>query len=1524
MASLQRKLANSLGIAPISMWLRQPSIRSGHRNRRRLVPKYWIGEALEARRLFSAESAAWMPTELAASRLLIHGAPAVASVNHELGGLSGLRVSVLTNRGAVLTMDQSPITLSVIRTGTTAPSEISSVTVNAVHGIATFKNIAIDAAGTYSLEVRQGAVVGTTPITVTSATSVKPASLTATTTTVSSSNSSSTLGQSVMFTATIAPNGGGETGTVQFQIDGANAGSPVMVSANAASYSISNLTAGSHSIVAIYSGDSNFAASTSAAFTQTISQATPAAVWWNVNALLTFSTITQPQGVVMDSSGDLFEAPYSSGAIFEIAHGATTTTKLANFNAATGTTCSDGLTIDSSGDLYGMSASGGANSYGAIFELVHGATSVTALAPSTSTGPVGETAPLTLDSSGDLFGASGNGGSGGVGALFELAKGSNSITTITSFTGANGRAPGVGGVLFDSSGDIFGTTQSGGTYSDGNIFELPKGATSTVSLVSFNGTNGRYPDGIAIDSSGDLLGTTNTGGASNVGDVYELAKGATTITVLASFVTTNGAMPYCNLVMDSSGDLFGTTTSGGPASDGTLFEVPHGLSSIVMLTAFGGANGADPGSEIAIDSAGDIFGTTAAGGVGYGVVFEASVASGALSASSSYSQTVAVTTNVTPLGGILPTGTVQFQVNGVNSGSPVPLIGTTATYQAANLPAGVYSIVAVYSGDSNYLSATTAAFTRTVTQDITSTDWPINSISIKGSLGSSPWGGVVLDSSGDLFGMSHYGGASGDGAVWEIAHGATSASLLATFSGANGNMPDAGLTIDSSGDLFGDTYEGGNLTVNSGLGYGSVFEIVAGTSAIATLATFSGANGEFPEGTVTLDSSGDIFGTTYGGGTSSYGTLFEVIKGSSTITSLASFTGTNGENAESGVVIDSSGDLFGSVGFGGSTGVGGVYELVHNATSITRLAPFTQQALAYYGGAGLVMDTSGNLFGTRETDGIYSDGSVFELTKNATTISIVASFNSADGLNPMGTPTLDSSGDLYGTTYKGGYYGDGEVFEIPHNSSQINILTAFTGANGSAPLKPTLVFDSSGNLYGTTEYGGSSNSGTVFEIGAGAASVYGQTMSLTVTVPPNVGVGATGSVQFQLNGANYGSPVSLVGQTATLSTTTLPAGTDSIVAVYSGDNNFVGSSSLAYVVTVAQATPTITWAQPGAITYGAALSSTQLDASANVQGTYSYSPTVGSVLNTGTQVLSLTFTPMDSTDYKTAAAMVNLTVNPATLTVTANNASRNYGAANPTLTASITGFVNNDTIAVVSGAASLSTTATVSSAVGSYPITVAQGTLAASNYNFTFVSGSLMVLAVAPTLVSSTVGDGTAQRSYVSSLTVVFSEAVNFGSASFSLYLEPLNADGSINQAGSTTDVSTSVTASNPSNDGMTWVLSTAGGATLPNGIYQLVLHGSQITDSSGQAYFNGGMDQIVQFNSVEAGGMSNYFHVLFGDINGDGTVNLTDYRAFIAAFLSSSGDPNWNPDFDYGQYGTINLSDYRAFTNDFLTSYIY
>ena len=261
----------------------------------------------------------------------------------------------------------------------------------------------------------------------------------------------------------------------------------------------------------------------------------------------------------------------------------------------------------------------------------------------------------------------------------------------------------------------------------------------------------------------------------------------------------------------------------------------------------------------------------------------------------------------------------------------------------------------------------------------------------------------------------------------------------------------------------------------------------------------------------------------------------------------------------------------------------------------------------------------------------------------------------------------------------------------------------------------------------------------------------GQPVTFTATVSPASldpsANGPAGTVDFYVDGVVQDTET-LSGTspyTAIFTTSSLTAGSHNIYATYvpGTDAEFGGSSSTITVTTVDLIAPTITWPAPANIVYGTPLSDIQLNATATdpingnitVPGTFAYTPVSGTVLATGTTNLNVTFTPTDPTTYSTNTAQVTITVDQATLTVTADPQTMVFGGPIPTLTYTFSGFANGDVPSQVTGTASCTTTATLTSAVSppTYPINCTQGTLAEKDYTFTFVAGQLTVTIATPT-----------------------------------------------------------------------------------------------------------------------------------------------------------------------------------------------
>ena len=220
--------------------------------------------------------------------------------------------------------------------------------------------------------------------------------------------------------------------------------------------------------------------------------------------------------------------------------------------------------------------------------------------------------------------------------------------------------------------------------------------------------------------------------------------------------------------------------------------------------------------------------------------------------------------------------------------------------------------------------------------------------------------------------------------------------------------------------------------------------------------------------------------------------MFEIAhsgNGYGPVTTLANFTGSDGATPFAGLIADANGDLFGTTGNGGQSGDGTVFEIAHIGNGygpVTTLASF-DGSNGESPFADLIADANGDLFGTTEQGGQNGDGTVFEIAHSGNSygpVTTLASFAGSNGAFPLSGLIADANGDLFGTTEQGGQSGDGTVFEIAHGAngySPVTTLESFNGNNNALPIAG-LIADANGDLFGTTENGGQGNGGSVFEI----------------------------------------------------------------------------------------------------------------------------------------------------------------------------------------------------------------------------------------------------------------------------------------------------------------------------------------------------------------------------------------------------------------------------------------------------------
>jgi uncharacterized repeat protein (TIGR03803 family) len=375
-----------------------------------------------------------------------------------------------------------------------------------------------------------------------------------------------------------------------------------------------------------------------------------------------------------------------------------------------------------------------------------------------------------------------------------------------------------------------------------------------------------------------------------------------------------------------------------------------------------------------------------------------------------------------------------------------------------------------------------------------------------GADGIEPRAALILDAAGNLYGTTTLAGGHGNGTVFKLtpnADGTWTTKVLYSFA-FDGDIPEAALIFDGAGDLYGTTVDGG--ANREGVAF-RLTPNMDGTWTETVLYSFcaltSCRDGSVPTSSLVFDTAGNLYGTTALGGAGEAGTVFQLIHnadGSWKEKVLHRFMVDDGATPQSGVIFDSTGNLYGTTLQGGNASNGTVFKLAPNADgrwtehvlySFCRLTACEDGAMPH---AGLIFDASGNLYGTTTEGGAYGKGVVFQLAPNADgrwKEKVIYSFTGGtDGGVPAAGLTFDQTGNLYGTTFFGGNLnyckglGCGVAFRLVPNSKgrwHEKVVHGFIDDPGAAP-DAGVVFDAAGNLYGTSAGDGITTFGSVFEI----------------------------------------------------------------------------------------------------------------------------------------------------------------------------------------------------------------------------------------------------------------------------------------------------------------------------------------------------------------------------------------------------------------------------------------------------------
>jgi len=687
--------------------------------------------------------------------------------------------------------------------------------------------------------------------------------------------------------------------------------------------------------------------------------------------------------------------------------------------------------------------------------------------------PADPMSSMASDGAGNFWGTTTGGGAYGYGTIFKVNAAAGIVTDVIDFTGTGGSNRGnsaYGGLVSDGSGNFWGTTEFGGMNQSGTVFKVnaATGILTTLVDLTNSGGGGIRPLGTLVsDGSGNFWGTTVNGGAVGNGTIFKVKAATGILTTVLSFTGTSGSdlgsSPCSGLVSDGTGNLWGTTATGGTSSNGTIYKVnvaTGGLTTVYSFPGMPGYQGTVPLGGLVSDGAGNLWGTTSASGASYpnnyGAVFKVNVSTG----------------NVTIIVGLTGTsGTARGEV-------PYATLAPDGN--------GYLWGTAPYGGFSN--NGTIFAVSASTGQCSTFCDFT----GVSGSApGINPYGGLVSDGAGNLWGTT-------SSSVFKI--NATTGLLTNITTFANNSIagigPRAGLVSDGAGNYWGTTYSD---ATNS---EGTLFKLNAATGALTTVVAFTGTNGANPSAALVSDGAGNLWGSTYYGGANGDGTVYKINASTNNLTTLVSFTGLSGvyRGAYPGAALasDGAGNLWGTTGYGGANDWGTVFKINVGTGNLTTV-------LDLPGSAGeeppppnaLVSDGDGNFWGTLPYGATDLYGSVIEIneaTGNLTTlINFTGTSGTAPGINPYGELASDGAGNFWGTTSSGGIAsgnnpaGDGTIFKVDEATGALTTVFDFpttTGTGLGATPHAALVSDGAGNLWGTTEYGGASNDGTVFKVNA--------------------------------------------------------------------------------------------------------------------------------------------------------------------------------------------------------------------------------------------------------------------------------------------------------------------------------------------------------------------------------------------------------------------------------------------------------
>jgi len=636
--------------------------------------------------------------------------------------------------------------------------------------------------------------------------------------------------------------------------------------------------------------------------------------------VLSMSTIgSHPAGtLVNDGAGNMWGTTLyggsSNSAVFriDIATGECTAVIPATGGYSRATLVNDGA-----GYLWGATSVGGANGGGTIFKVHMSSAELTTVHDFTEGGPASGSQPfggMALDGAGYLWGTTNKGGAGDFGTLFKVRTATGEVTWVMDFTGEEGPCKGgnpQGALVSDGAGSMLGTT-----YEPSTVFKINTTTSAFTTLHEFVDTapgRGYRPQSGLVNSGGGFFLGTAGGGYGGNGMVFKINAATGELSTLVNLgihpSTNEGSNPLSGLVADAEGQLWGTTFSGGIASQGTVYKVNPQTGVLTTMSDFGqdGWQGvAYPERELVGDGLGSFWGVTRTGGANsLGTVYKVNEETGTLTLVAEF----------------------NLQENGYNPS------GALMRDDAGNLW-----------GSTMYSSGSTSGSIFKIdphTDDLSYEHFFAGDPSGKAI---HPQGGLLDIGDGTFWGTTYGRGPfMGSGSVYKYEPSTSTRTTLVEFTGDGetnkGSGPTAPVVKDGQGNLWGTTSEGGSL------GYGTVFKVNGETGVLTTVVDFGDAAsaqlGRTPYAGLVYDGKGSLWGTTYGEWEGSHGTVFKINASTGVATRVVQFTG-DGTQARSGshpyygaLLKHADGHLYGTTELGGPGASGTIYRIRLGPTVVT-------------------------------------------------------------------------------------------------------------------------------------------------------------------------------------------------------------------------------------------------------------------------------------------------------------------------------------------------------------------------------------------------------------------------------------------------------------------------------------------------------------------------------------------------------------------------------------------------------------